>query len=108
MNYFKCYLPFTLLIGFIYLKRYLIRVKKRNDFYFFVKLYLVCCLIGNKYWEDSCGGNCNECSVWGFEVEDINMLEKHVLNTLGYDLEISSEEIESVIYYERICEGGSI
>lgn len=95
----------SLLIGYIYLRKYLIKIGQKNlNSLLLIKHYLSCCIIAQKYNDDVRIFNDFAISGWGFSVKEINYFEKHILRTLNYDLFVSCREIFRYLVSNRfIC-----
>ncbi|KAI5181080.1 hypothetical protein PAEPH01_2780, partial [Pancytospora epiphaga] len=97
---FCTFLPKTLISGFIYMRRYASnfdhRFKRVDQL---IKTYLACCILANKYNTDVQLFNVDVISGWDIDISEMNYCEALVLNTLNYNLFISSKEYECLFSY---------
>lgn len=84
--------PIYLISGFIILKRYLKTMQKRVSDLLLCKIFLACCWISVKIFNDT-HISCNEfLDLYKINYNEINLIEAHILSKINYDLDISHKE----------------
>lgn len=87
------FLPIALLSGFYYLKKYIRAVGNCvSSVDAFVQTFVVCCLIGSKYYQDDYVVNNEIAQRANLSHKAILDLETHILIVLQYDLTIEKKE----------------
>lgn len=89
-------LPLTLISGYIYLEKYIDKIKGTfSDCSLLVKFFFVCCLIGSKFVNDiHADAFLTGCSI---ALREVNYIEGLVLSTINYDIEISGRDVRRVL-----------
>lgn len=92
---FFSFLPFTLVRGYIYLKKYTRRFQHSvYHAHNLAHIYLACCLLALKYHSDHGLRNSELITGWNISISEFNFIEGLVLNGLEYNLCLADEEIE--------------
>lgn len=85
----KNIVPLYLICGFIYLKRYLKNVRNKIKDSTLTKIFLTCCWIGVKIFNDT-HVTCHDfLDNYNCDNKEITYIEAHILSSINYDLDIS-------------------
>jgi hypothetical protein len=88
----KNIVPLYLVCGFIYLRRYLKNVRNKIKDSVLTKIFLTCCWIGVKNFNDT-HVTCHEfLDNYKCDNREIAYIEAHILSSLNYDINISYRE----------------
>lgn len=91
-------LPLTLVAGYIYLEKYVRKIRATfSDCSKLIKFFLVCCFIGSKFTYDTHYSSDSFLTEWKLMAKEINYIEGLVLSTINYDIEISNRDIQKVL-----------
>ncbi|CAD25562.1 hypothetical protein [Encephalitozoon cuniculi GB-M1] len=99
-------LPLTLISGYIYLEKYVKRVRiVFGDCKKLIKFFLVCCFMGSKFIYDTQSPDDLLLREMDVTAREAFYIESLVLSVIDYDVEISNSDIRKVILRNRIFLG---
>ena len=88
----------TLILSFIYIKRFIDKENFIIAFNNIFRLIISCTLLAIKFNENRIFKNIIYARIGGIEIEDLNILEFNVFNRLDFNLRVFDNEFYDVIY----------
>ena len=88
----------TLILSFIYIKRFINKENFIIAFNNIFRLIISCTLLAIKFNENRIFKNIIYARIGGIEIEDLNILEFNVFNRLDFNLRVFDNEFYDVIY----------
>ena len=88
----------TLILSFIYIKRFIDKENFIIAFNNIFRLIISCTLLAIKFNENRIFKNIIYAKIGGIEIEDLNILEFNVFNRLDFNLRVFDNEFYDVIY----------